>query len=92
MIRQAGRIPAERYTTYQTKRLFDDSDEELDPLDVVGDNVEELFGSYQKLVNLDSYRFVHPRQIKLEPVGQGSAGRGSGATAHPGVEEPQSDN
>ena len=85
MIRQAGRIPAERYTTYQTKRLFDDSDEELDPLDVVGDNVEELFGSYQKLVNLDSYRFVHPRRIKLEPVGQGLAGRGSGATAHPGV-------
>ena len=41
-------------------------------MDVVGDNVEELFGSYQKLVNLDSYRFVHPRRIKLEPVGLGS--------------------
>ena len=88
MIRQAGRIPAERYTTYQTKRLFDDSDEELDPLDVVGDNVEELFGSYQKLVNLDSYRFVHPRRIKLEPVGQGLAAHGSGSDTHPGVDAP----
>ena len=69
MIRQAGRIPAERYTTYETKRLFDDNDEELDPLDLVGDNVEELFGSYQKLVKLDTYRFVHPRRLNLQPVG-----------------------
>ena len=62
MIRQAGRVPAERYTTYQTKRLFNDSDEELDPLDMVGDNVEEVFGSYHRLVKLDSFRFIHPRR------------------------------
>ena len=63
MIRQSGRVPAERYTTYATKRIFNDADEELDPLDLVGDNVEEVFGSYQKLVKLDSYRFVHPRRV-----------------------------
>ena len=62
MIRQAGRVPAERYTTYKIKRLFNDSDQELDPLDLVGDNVEEVFGSYKKLVKLDTYRFVHPRR------------------------------
>ncbi len=62
MIRQAGRVPAERYTTYKIKRLFDDADVELDPLDLVGDNVEEVFGSYRKLVKLDTYRFVHPRR------------------------------
>jgi len=72
MIRQAGRIPAERYTTYGTKRLFDDADEEMDPLDLVGDNVEDIFGSYQRLVKLDTYRFVHPRRIKLETVGAGN--------------------
>jgi FO synthase subunit 2 len=62
MIRQAGRIPAERYTTYGTKRVFNDADEELDPLDVVGDNVEDIFGSYQRLVKLDTYRFEHPNR------------------------------
>jgi FO synthase subunit 2 len=61
MIRQAGRIPAERYTTYKTRRVFSDTDEELDPLDLVGDNVEEVFGSYDRLVKLDTYRFEHPR-------------------------------
>ncbi|MCH7712211.1 MAG: 5-amino-6-(D-ribitylamino)uracil--L-tyrosine 4-hydroxyphenyl transferase CofH [Chloroflexi bacterium] len=62
MIRQAGRVPAERYTTYKIKRLFNDSDEELDPLDLVGDDAEEVFGSYHRLVKLDTYRFVHPRK------------------------------
>ena len=55
MIRQAGRIPAERYTTYKTRRVFSDTDQELDPLDLVGDNVEEVFGSYDRLVKLDTY-------------------------------------
>jgi len=63
MIREAGRIPAERYTTYKTRRLFSDSDQELDPLDLVGDNVEEIFGSYKRLVKLDTYRFEHPNQV-----------------------------
>jgi 7,8-didemethyl-8-hydroxy-5-deazariboflavin synthase CofH subunit len=62
MIRQAGRVPAERYTTYQIKRVFSDNDQELDPLDLIGDNVEEVFGSYQRLVKLDTYRFEHPRR------------------------------
>ena len=62
MIRQAGRIPAERYTTYKTRRVFSDTDQELDPLDLVGDNVEEVFGSYNRLVKLDAYRFEHPNK------------------------------
>ncbi len=66
MIRQAGRIPAERYTTYGTKRVFDDADQELDPLDLVEDNVEELFGSYQRLIQLDTYRFKHPKHSQDE--------------------------
>ena len=62
MIRQAGRIPAERYTTYKTRRVFSETDQELDPLDLVGDNVEEVFGSYNRLVKLDTYRFEHPNK------------------------------
>ena len=69
MIRQAGRVPAERYTTYRIKRVFSDTDQELDHLDLVGSNVEEIFGSYQRLVKLDTYRFEHPNHPKSSQVG-----------------------
>ena len=68
MIRQAGRIPAERYTTYKIRRVFSDTDEELDPLDLVGENVEEVFGSYDRLVKLDTFRFEHPRHRRSAKV------------------------
>ena len=61
MIREAGRTPAERYTTYGLRRIYGDTDEVLDPLDMVGDNVEEIFGSYNQLVQMEGYRFEHPR-------------------------------
>ena len=66
MIRQAGRIPVERYTTYGPRRVFDDADEVLDPLDLVGENVEEIFGSYRKLVEMESFRFEHPNRIRKD--------------------------
>ena len=68
IIRQAGRIPAERYTTYKTRRVFSDTDQELDPLDLVGDDVEEGFGSYARLVKLDTYRFEHPNKTPSAKV------------------------
>ena len=61
LIRDAGRIPAERYTTYEIRRLFDDGDDPVDPLDLVDGDPEERFGSYQRLIKLDSYRFRHPK-------------------------------
>ena len=30
----------------------------------MGDNVEEIFGSYNRLVALDTYRFEHPNRVK----------------------------
>ena len=68
IIRQAGRIPAERYTTYKTRRVFSDTDQELDALDLVGDNVEEVFGSSARLVKLDTYRFEHPNKTPSAKV------------------------
>lgn len=56
MIRDMGRIPAERSTTYKTRRVFDGSDESQDALDTV-EYSEEKFGSYGKLIKLDSFRF-----------------------------------
>ena len=73
MIREAGRTPAERYTTYGLRRIYGEMDEALDPLDLVGDNVEEIFGSYNQLVQMDSYRFEHPRHQRQRAAAERSA-------------------
>ena len=64
MIRDCGRTPAERYTTYEVRKIFDSEDQESAPLDYVGENFEEIFGSYNKLIALEEFRFDHPRKTK----------------------------
>jgi len=65
LIRDAGRIPAERHTTYKIKRTFENPVEDpVEPLDQVDGDVEERFGSYSKLIKMDRYRFQHPRHAK----------------------------
>ncbi|MDO8749824.1 MAG: 5-amino-6-(D-ribitylamino)uracil--L-tyrosine 4-hydroxyphenyl transferase CofH [Dehalococcoidia bacterium] len=61
LIRDAGRIPAERHTSYKLKHVFEDGDETVDPLDLVGDNAEERFGSYRRLIKMEQFRYEHPR-------------------------------
>jgi FO synthase subunit 2 len=56
LIREMGRIPAERSTTYGKFKLFDNDENPHDPLDQV-ENPQEKFGSYQELVRLKDYRF-----------------------------------
>jgi FO synthase subunit 2 len=56
LIREMGRIPAERSTTYTKMRVFADDEHPVDLLDDV-DNAEERFGSYQELIRLKEYRF-----------------------------------
>ncbi len=56
LIREMGRIPAERSTTYAKIKPFDAEENPLDPLDGV-ENPQERFGSYQELVRLRDYRF-----------------------------------
>ncbi len=56
MIREMGRIPAERSTTYQKIRVFESEEQHRDLLDEVHDP-SERFGSYQNLIQLKSYRF-----------------------------------
>jgi FO synthase subunit 2 len=67
-IRDAGRIPAERHTTYTLKRIFDTGDEPLDPLDLLEGNPEDRFGSYRKLVNTSAFRFHHPKKTVDAPT------------------------
>ena len=56
LIREMGRIPAERSTTYEKVKLFDREENAVDLLDEV-ENPSERFGSYQSLVRLKDYRF-----------------------------------
>jgi FO synthase subunit 2 len=56
MIREIGRTPAERSTTYRILKKFDAGRDENRPLDAT-DYSEEKFGSYRNLIKLDAYRF-----------------------------------
>jgi len=60
LIRQVGRIPAQRLTSYKIFKTFV-SEEGKDPLDEV-QNISQ-FGSYQELIKLDGYRYKNKRRI-----------------------------
>ncbi len=59
LIRQTGRIPAQRTTSYKIIKTFA-SDEGTDPLDEV-QNISQ-FGSYHELIKLDGYRYKRNRR------------------------------
>src|SRR6266480_1992627 len=60
MIRDAGRIPAERSTTYKLRRVFDHDDADgPEALDVAAADPAR-FGSYKELTKMDRYRYQHP--------------------------------
>jgi len=60
LIRDAGRVPAQRNTEYDLLRVYHDPlDEDDSPLDHV-DNAEARFGSYRKLAGSGQFRFLHP--------------------------------
>jgi FO synthase subunit 2 len=56
LIREMGRIPAERSTTYQKVKVFETDDCAVDLLDQIED-AGERFGSYRNLVQRKEYRF-----------------------------------
>ena len=67
LIRDAGRVPAERHTTYALKHVFDNPAEDpVDLLDQVDEHPEERFGSYFQLIKMDDFRFQHPHLAKAE--------------------------
>jgi FO synthase subunit 2 len=57
LIRDAGRVPAQRDTVYNIVRLYGDGDDEAAPLDMV-DDAEARFGSYRRLVASGAFRFT----------------------------------
>ncbi len=56
MIRDLGRLPAQRSTTYQILQVYDGQEEEAGPLDRI-DNPEERFGSYRMLTASNMFRY-----------------------------------
>jgi FO synthase subunit 2 len=66
LIRDIGRIPAERTTTYEIRRIFDsEEDDTYDPLDLVDEQGEEGFGSYAQLASSPDLRFEGQHAIPL---------------------------
>ena len=56
LIREMGRIPGERTTTYKKVTVFENEKKPATLLDEM-ENPEEQFGSYQRLIGLKDYRF-----------------------------------
>jgi FO synthase subunit 2 len=57
LIRDAGRIPAQRDTLYAVVRRYDDGVEDDSPLDKI-ENAEARFGSYRRLIASGEFRFT----------------------------------
>ncbi len=76
MIRDAGRVPAERTTLYGLRRIFG-ADDGPDPLDLAANDAAR-FGSYHELIKMDRYRYRHPHHpaaaMDPVPVPRGASG------------------
>ena len=60
MVREIGRIPAERNTHYKILKKFDTEDENEEKLDRVSDTSQ--FGSYVELIKINKFNYKNPRR------------------------------
>ncbi len=60
MVKEIGRIPAERNTEYGILKKFDKDNEIEDELDKVTDSSQ--FGSYVELIKINKFRYTNPRR------------------------------
>jgi FO synthase subunit 2 len=68
LARDAGRVPAQRSTTYDILEVYaDEAEDPADPLDAVQD-AEARFGSYRRLVASGEFRFAHPAAAGSRPA------------------------
>lgn len=66
LVREAGRVPAQRNTEYELLRVFERiEDDEDSPLDHVGDAAAR-FGSYKALASSGQFRYLHPLRIAAQ--------------------------
>ncbi len=72
LIREMGRIPAERNTLYGITRQFGpEPDDHYDPLDLA-DGTDERFGSYVQLTQAPQFRFADQYRRAPSPANAGS--------------------
>ena len=60
LVREIGRVPAERNTNYKILKKFDTSDESDDELDKISDLSK--FGSYAELIKINKFKYKNPRK------------------------------
>ena len=60
MVKEIGRIPAERNTNYKILKKFDTDDVITEELDRVSDASQ--FGSYVELIKIDKFKYKNPRE------------------------------
>ena len=60
MVREIGRIPAERNTQYKMLKKFETENEVEDGLDKITDYSQ--FGSYAELIKINKFRYKNPRE------------------------------
>ena len=59
LVRDIGRIPAERNTTYKILKSFEKEPETVESLDII-ENTEK-FGSYFELIKINKFKYKNPR-------------------------------
>ena len=60
LVREIGRVPAERNTNYKILKKFDTSNESDDELDKILDLSK--FGSYAELIKINKFKYKNPRK------------------------------
>jgi len=60
LIKEIGRVPAERDTTYNILKKFDNGDEIEEGLDKITDTSQ--FGSYVELIKINKFNYKNPRR------------------------------
>jgi len=59
LVREIGRVPAERNTNYKILKKFDNNDESDGELDKISDSSK--FGSYAELIKINKFKYKNPR-------------------------------
>ncbi|HSE92884.1 MAG TPA: 5-amino-6-(D-ribitylamino)uracil--L-tyrosine 4-hydroxyphenyl transferase CofH [Methylomirabilota bacterium] len=57
LVRDAGRVPAQRDTLYRLLKVYDADDDEASPLDAI-DDADARFGSYRRLIASGQFRYT----------------------------------
>ncbi|MSS86611.1 MAG: 7,8-didemethyl-8-hydroxy-5-deazariboflavin synthase subunit CofH [Thaumarchaeota archaeon] len=60
MVREIGRIPAERNTNYKILKKFETENESEEGLDKITDYSQ--FGSYEELIKINKFKYKNPRE------------------------------